>query len=68
MIPQAGRVLSTQAEEGVLHDLLVPFDEEAKAELIEAYPFYFHVPIPAGTPQGCERTTGQPMEVRDRSG
>ena len=63
-VPTASIVQATTSQD----ILLVPFDEEAKAELIEAYPFYFHVPIPAGTPQGCERTTGQPMEVRDRSG
>lgn len=32
--------------------LLIPFDDEARAQLIEEYPFYFDVPIPAGTYRG----------------
>lgn len=33
---------------------LVPFDEEARAELIETYPFYQPVTVPAGTYRGQE--------------
>jgi TRAP transporter TAXI family solute receptor len=47
-VPTASIVQATTSQD----ILLVPFDEEAKAELIEAYPFYFHVPIPAGTYRG----------------
>lgn len=32
--------------------LLIPFDEAPRARLIEDYPFYFDVPIPAGTYRG----------------
>lgn len=35
--------------------LLVPFDEEPRLQLIEQYPFYFDVPIPAGTYRGQDQ-------------
>lgn len=47
-IPTASIVQATTASDV----LLVPFDETARAQLIEQYPFYFDVPIPAGTYRG----------------
>jgi len=47
-IPTASIVQATTSQ-----DLkFLPFDEDAKRRLIEQYPFYFPVPIPAGTYRG----------------
>lgn len=47
-VPTASIVQATSSND----ILLVPFDADARAELIEQYPFYFDVPIPAGTYRG----------------
>jgi len=47
-VPTASIVQATTSSD----ILLIPFDEERRVELIERFPFYFDVPIPAGTYRG----------------
>jgi len=47
-VPTASMVQATTSAD----ILLVPFDEEPRAQLVEEYPFYFDVPIPARTYRG----------------
>ncbi len=47
-VPTASIVQATTSSDM----LLVPFDEEPRMQLVEEYPFYFNVPIPAGTYRG----------------
>jgi len=47
-VPTASIVQATTSSDV----LLVPFDEDRRAALVEQYPFYFDVPIPAGTYRG----------------
>ena len=47
-VPTASIVQATTSSD----ILLVPFDEDRRAALVEQYPFYFDVPIPAGTYRG----------------
>jgi TRAP transporter TAXI family solute receptor len=47
-VPTASIVQATTSSDM----LLIPFDEDERLELTERYPFYFDVPIPAGTYRG----------------
>jgi TRAP transporter TAXI family solute receptor len=50
-VPTASIVQATTAAD----TLLIPFDEEPRLRLVEDYPFYFNVPIPAGTYRGQDQ-------------